>query len=144
MFQSNSIKNITSESECHPETVQVPCSASRTDIPIMAFHGGADDTIKYHGDFRSGACLPDVSSWVRQWAVRDDLIGTPVNTSIAKSDNGVIMSYGDRLVTLVYDGDNIGHDWPSTTSNDDNEGLRLAAFNASAKVMEFFRGHTLS
>ncbi|KAL7629807.1 hypothetical protein AAE478_001330 [Parahypoxylon ruwenzoriense] len=137
------IKEIDREPECHPVTVQVPCGAGRADIPLMAFHGGADRTIEYHGDFRSNACLPDVSSWARQWALRDGLSGTPANVSIAKSDNGVVMKYGDGLVTLVYDGDNIGHDWPSTTRNGDNDGARLAAFNASERIMAFFRDHKL-
>ncbi|KAI1440371.1 carbohydrate esterase family 1 protein [Annulohypoxylon stygium] len=138
------IKEINKKSDCHPDTVQVPCNAARANIPILAFHGGADTTIKYHGDFRSNACLPDVSSWARQWALRDGLGGTPVNSTIAKSDNGVKMAYGKNgLVTLVYDGDNIGHDWPSTAKNEDNDGVRLAAFNASARIMEFFRGHEL-
>ncbi|XXG95165.1 hypothetical protein Hte_001425 [Hypoxylon texense] len=137
------IKEIDVESECHPETVVVPCSASRKNVPILAFHGGADDTIRYHGDFRSGACLPDVSSWARQWALRDGLRGTPANSSIPESENGVSMRYGGGLVTLVYDGDNVGHDWPSKTENDDNEGVGLAAFNASTRIMEFFRGQKL-
>ncbi|KAI1765442.1 carbohydrate esterase family 1 protein [Hypoxylon sp. FL1150] len=137
------IKQIDVEADCHPETVVVPCNATRKNIPILAFHGGADDTINYHGGFRSGACLPDVSSWARQWALRDGLRGTPANASIPKSDNGVKMRYGGGLVTLVYDGDNIAHDWPSTAWNADNEGVGLAAFNASAWIMEFFRGQKL-
>ncbi|OTB03822.1 carbohydrate esterase family 1 protein [Hypoxylon sp. CI-4A] len=137
------IKEIDVESECHPETVTVPCNASRADIPIMAFHGGADGTINYHGDFRSGACLPDVSNWAKQWAVRDGLSDTPANTTIPGSDNGVTMSYGDGLVTLVYDGDDIGHDWPSTVENADNDGETLAAFNATALIVKFFGEHTL-
>ncbi|KAI0378839.1 carbohydrate esterase family 1 protein [Hypomontagnella monticulosa] len=137
------IKEIDQESECDPATVKVPCDASRADLPIMAFHGGADNTIKYHGDFRSGACLPDVSSWARQWALRDGLSGTPVNSTIAGSDNGVIMTYGNGLVRMVYDGDDISHVWPSTAKNDDNKGVRLAAFNASSYIMDFFRKHEL-
>ncbi|KAI1373331.1 carbohydrate esterase family 1 protein [Hypoxylon crocopeplum] len=137
------IKEIDKESDCHPGTVEVPCNAGRSNTPIMAFHGGADHTIEYHGDFRSNACLPDVSSWAWQWALRDDLSGTPVNNTIPKSDNGVAINYGGGLVTLLYDGDNIGHDWPSTKENEDNDGLRLAAFNASTWIMEFFRGHRL-
>ncbi|KAI0008066.1 carbohydrate esterase family 1 protein [Xylariaceae sp. FL0662B] len=139
------ITEITKESDCHPETVEVPCDASPRNIPIMAFHGGNDSTIRYHGDFRSGACLPDVSSWAKQWALRDGLDGTPINTTIPEADNGMIMSYGGGLVTLVYDGDNIGHDWPSTTVNSDNEreGHERAKFNASEWIMDFFREHSL-
>ncbi|KAI1340350.1 carbohydrate esterase family 1 protein [Xylariaceae sp. FL0016] len=140
------IKEVDKESDCHPVNVTVPCNASRDDIPIMAFHGGADDTIRYHGDFRSGACLPDIPHWARQWAERDGLGDAVANSSISQSDNGVMMRFGGGLVTLVYDGDDIGHDWPSTLQNDDNErkGHGAAAFNSSSRIMEFFRGHSLS
>lgn len=139
------IKEINKEEDCHPETVVVPCKPGRKDIPIKAFHGGADKTIKYLGDFRSGACLPAVSNWAKQWAARDGLSETPVNSTIADSDNGVTMSYGGEngLVTLVYDGDDIGHVWPSKAENLDNKGVNLAAFNASRVIMDFFKGHKL-
>ncbi|KAI0173218.1 carbohydrate esterase family 1 protein [Hypoxylon sp. FL1284] len=138
------IKEVDTEAACHPATVQVPCDAGRADVPVMAFHGGADTTIRYHGDFRSGACLPDVSSWARQWAARDGLPTTPDNSSVPGSDHGVNMRYGPRsLVTLVYDGDNVGHDWPATVPNSDNDGERIAAFNASKRIMDFFGGHPL-
>ncbi|CAJ2512463.1 Uu.00g054780.m01.CDS01 [Anthostomella pinea] len=138
------IGSIDEKSETKPETVQVPCEAGRADVPIMAFHGGDDTTIAYYGAFRSGSCLPAIPNWIQQWAARDDLDETPANTSISGSDNGVVMSFGDGLVTLVYDGDDIGHDWPSTTENSDNGGTGLAAFNASTMIMAFFREHTLS
>ncbi|KAI0134871.1 carbohydrate esterase family 1 protein [Daldinia grandis] len=137
------IKEVDVKADCHPETVEVPCNAGRSNIPILAFHGGADTTIKYNGAFRSGACLPAVSSWAKQWAARDNLNQTPANTTVAQSENGVKMSYGGGLVSLVYDGDNIGHDWPSTQTNADNEG-NVAAFNASTAIMEFFRSQKLS
>ncbi|KAI1500330.1 hypothetical protein F5X99DRAFT_386766 [Biscogniauxia marginata] len=128
---------------CDPATVEVPCNASRTDIPILAFHGGADGTIPYHG--KTDPCLPDIPSWVRQWVVREGLKETPIKTPIDKSKNGEIRSYGDGLVTFVYDGDDIDHDWPATTTNSDNarEGHVKAAFNASTWIMEFFRKNTL-
>ncbi|KAI1800798.1 carbohydrate esterase family 1 protein [Daldinia bambusicola] len=137
------IKEINKEADCHPETVEVPCDAGRSNIPILAFHGGADATINYNGGFRSGACLPAISSWAKQWAARDNLDQTPKNTTIPGAQNGVQMSYGGGLVSLVYDGDNIGHAWPSTQPNSDNDGKDLAAFNASTSIMEFFRSHRL-
>ncbi|KAH9889623.1 carbohydrate esterase family 1 protein [Xylariomycetidae sp. FL2044] len=137
------IGQIDKEAECaRPDLVTVPCDAGRADIPILAFHGGNDTTIAYHGDFRSGSCLPDVRSWARQWAERDGVEDTPVNSTLKGADNGVIMSYGGGLVRLVYDGDDIGHDWPSTIKNGDNSksGHGVASFNASSMIMEFFRG----
>ncbi|KAK6953800.1 hypothetical protein Daesc_003762 [Daldinia eschscholtzii] len=137
------IKEIDVKADCHPESVKVPCDAGRSNIPILAFHGGADATINYNGGFRSGACLPAISSWAKQWAARDHLDQTPANTTITGAQNGVKMSYGGGLVSLVYDGDNIGHAWPSTQPNSDNDGKDLAAFNASTSIMEFFRSHKL-
>ncbi|KAI5861525.1 carbohydrate esterase family 1 protein [Durotheca rogersii] len=141
------IREIDTEAACLPASVTVPCAAARTDVPVLAFHGGADTTIRYAGGFRSGACLPSVRSWARQWARRDGLTGAPHNTSIPGSVHGVAMRYGEGadlgLVTLVYAGDDIGHDWPATVENSDNGGERIAAFNASAWIMDFFRGHAL-
>lgn len=120
------------------------CSPGRDNIPILAFHGGADTTISYQGGFRKGACLPDVQYWVKQWASRDSLSTTAAVKSIPGSNNGMNYTYGSDLVKLVYDGDNIPHDWPATFSNSDNGGKNLAAFNATTWIMGFFNEHQLS
>ncbi|KAI5917584.1 Alpha/Beta hydrolase protein [Camillea tinctor] len=128
---------------CDPATVEVPCNASRTEIPLLAFHGGADGTIPYHG--KNDPCLPDIPSWVQQWVEREGLEERPIEAPIPRSDNGKVSSYGDGLITFVYDGDNIDHDWPATTSNSDNErdGHVRAVFDASTMIMDFFRDQKL-
>ncbi|KAI1862045.1 uncharacterized protein JN550_010510 [Neoarthrinium moseri] len=138
------IKEIGIKSECEqPSKVAIPCEAGRGDIPIMAFHGGADQTIKYHGEFQN-YCLPDIRHWAQEWVKRDGLkVGDENNKTIDGSDKGVVSSWGNGLVTLVYDGGNIKHDWPSMLRNDDNKGGPKAAFNATSWIVDFFGAHRL-
>ncbi|KAH8200059.1 hypothetical protein TruAng_005781 [Truncatella angustata] len=135
--------NITEESDCKPESMPVSCSPSRTNIPILAFHGGADSTISYHGGFRKGACLPDIQYWVRQWAQRNGLQAYPSDVHIPGSDGGFTRTYGNGTVMLVYDGDNIPHDWPASFNNSDNAGHHLTSFNATTWILGFFNDHSL-
>jgi poly(3-hydroxybutyrate) depolymerase len=137
-------KNITKSKDCHPETMPIPCDPGRHDIPILAFHGGADRTIRYHGDFRKGACLPDIPHWVTEWAKRDRLSTESADIAILESENGEKLSFGDGLVTLVYDGDNIPHDWPATFTNSDNGGQNFTSFNATTWILDFFNAYSLS
>ncbi|KAK8009866.1 hypothetical protein PG990_008831 [Apiospora arundinis] len=132
----------TPEAKCKPEDrVAIPCATKRKDTPILAFHGGADETIPYHGQWRkkTNSCLPDIRHWAREWAVtRDGLKGTQTNTTIPKSQHGVRSAWRDERVVLVYAGDEVGHDWPSTSENSDNKGGARAAFNASDEIIQWF------
>lgn len=138
------IDSLTTDAECaDPAAVEIPCDAGRSGIPIMAFHGGADPTIDYEGGMRT-YCLPAVRHWAEAWADRNGLNVSEVdNSTIAGSDNGVVSSWGGGLVNLVYDGDDIEHDWPSVLGNADNEGETYAAFNASSWIIDFFSKHSL-
>ncbi|KAK9417636.1 putative Alpha/Beta hydrolase protein [Seiridium unicorne] len=138
------ISQLSVKQECEdPATVEIPCDAGREGIPIMAFHGGADPSINYDGEFRS-YCLPSVRHWAEDWAQRNGLnVSKEDNSTIKGSDNGVTSSWGGGLVNLVYDGDNIEHDWPSLLQNSDNEGGPRSAFNATAWIVDFFGKHSL-
>ncbi|KAH8705840.1 hypothetical protein BGW36DRAFT_18591 [Talaromyces proteolyticus] len=129
---------------CTPSTVEIPCNASRRNIPFLAFHGGNDTTIPYLGGERKHECLPTIPHFIRQWAKRDGLNSSSnITTSIAS--NTVQYSFGiTGLVQLVYDSV-IGHDWPSTIPNADNQkaGHQPASFNATPIVLDFFRNHQL-
>ncbi|KAK7926495.1 hypothetical protein PG985_003493 [Apiospora marii] len=137
----------SSRKQCEPtDKVAIPCATRRRDTPVMAFHGGADETIPYRGTYRAKthSCLPDIRHWVRQWAVvRDEgLQGTQTNTTIPGSRHGVRSAWGtgkdEERVVLVYAGDEVGHDWPSTAENADNKGGARAAFNASDDIIRWF------
>ncbi|KAI1869948.1 uncharacterized protein JN550_005538 [Neoarthrinium moseri] len=135
--------SITKRAECHPQTMPILCDPGRKDIPILAFHGGADDTVSYFGGYRKKACLPDIRYWIGQWSEREGLGETAVNNLIAGTNGGINITYGGGLVKLVFDGWNIPHDWPATFENSDNGGQNLTSFNATTWIMEFFGAHAL-
>lgn len=112
---------IKNDTACAPRTIHIPCDPGRVNIPIIEFHGEADDTIDYSGAVRSGQCVPWIPHWVRQWANRDGL-EFPGNVSSAVTDDTTLYQFEDAqggqlgLVSHVYDV-NLGHSWPSTVSH---------------------------
>lgn len=132
---------------CNPLTVDIPCSAARKDIPILAFHGGNDTTIAYSGGKRKDECLPAIPHFIQEWAIRDGLGCDNMTTPLAADT--VIYRFGrgadTGLVELVYES-NIGHDWPSTVPNADNTvaGHHVANYNATPIILDFFKSHPLS
>ena len=131
---------------CMPTTVDIPCSPGRSQIPLLAFHGGNDTTIPYTGEERKGECLPSIPHFIQEWASREALgtknITTPVADDTVKYTYGV--GYDAGLVALIFDSV-IGHDWPSTAPNDDNQhaGHHPASFNATPIILDFFHNHPL-
>ncbi|KAI0161480.1 Alpha/Beta hydrolase protein [Xylariaceae sp. FL1272] len=141
--------NVTEE-ECDPLTLKFECKPSRRDVPMLFFHGGDDMTIAYGGGVRSGECLPYIPHFVSKWAQRVGLGDKPVRDSRLARDNSSVYTYGTGrrhgLVSLVYDGNHVRHDWPSTNVNADQieNGSGPATFNASSIIMDFFRRYTLA
>lgn len=130
-----------------PTTANLPCSPGRPLIPLLAFHGGNDTTIPYSGEERKGECLPSIPHFIQEWALREDL-GTK-NSTGSVAPNTVKYSYGlvvddTSLVGLYYESD-IGHDWPSTAPNSDNQakGHHIASYDATPIILEFFQKHVL-
>lgn len=134
-------------SSCNPNTVKITCNAGRPKIPFLEFHGGDDTTIAYNGEkSRKGACLPSIPDYIQQWAARDGLSTT--NTTSSITSDTVLFSFGagadQGLVEQVFDA-SIGHDWPSTTANSDNQrdGHSPASFNATPMILKFFSRYSL-
>lgn len=103
--------NSSATGTCDPETVAVACSPGRNDVPVMVFHGLADDTIAYNGGPRRGACLPAIPYYCRLWAERDGLPLANVITAVPGALEGgsaVRYQWGDGarqgLVTHIFDG----------------------------------------
>ncbi|KAJ5669036.1 hypothetical protein N7462_010106 [Penicillium macrosclerotiorum] len=130
---------------CIPSTVSIPCHSARKTIPFMEFHGGNDTTISYLGGERKKECLPSIPHFIQEWATRNGL-DSEHNTTIPLASNTVIYSFGlTGPVRLVYDSV-IGHDWPSTVPNADNQaaGHHPASFNATPIILDFFSQHSLA
>lgn len=96
---------------CDPSTVHIACNPGRSDVPILDFHGLADNTIAYYGGSRRGACLPTIPHYCQVWADLDGLIG-PNQTSrvpgALPNSTAIRYEWGlgrkQGLVTLIMDG----------------------------------------
>lgn len=129
------------------EDIPIPCNPGRNDVPILEFHGLADDTIEYDGGPRGGDCLPAISYWVEQWAARNGLSTDGTTTQLADdTPTTKIIVYGsgeqEGLVQHIY-AESVAHEWPSTTINDDNEDGQVAEFDATPIILDFFDQYTL-
>lgn len=127
------------------QSITIPCNPGRVDVPMLEFHGKADDTIAYSGGGRKTECLPTVPHWVREWCKRNGL-GLANKTTASHSGKVLKYEYGGAqgklgLVTH-YAIDGLGHDWPSTEPNRDNpDGYTY--INATSIIMDFFEGWRL-
>jgi poly(3-hydroxybutyrate) depolymerase len=61
----------STEDDCDPATIAIQCNPGRKLVPVLEFHGDADDTIAYAGGLRRGECLPSVLHWVEEWSKRE-------------------------------------------------------------------------
>lgn len=136
------------QGDCEPDSVDLPCSAGRSDIPMLEFHGGSDLVIPYYGDdTKRDACLPTIPHWVQTWAKRNDLGTSNRSTSITKAATWYRFGKGSSLglVSHVFDGANVGHVWPVTKENAGNTGdSSTASFDATPMILEFFGNYTLA
>jgi poly(3-hydroxybutyrate) depolymerase len=132
------------DGKCDPNTITLTCIPGRDKIPFLAFHGGDDSVISNKGGSRRGGCLPDIEVFIKDWAKRDGL-SDQSTSSDAFTKHATKYVYGSDseqgLVTYVYDGDNIGHTWPSDPEGKDKG---TASFNASSIIMSYFANYTLT
>ncbi|KAJ4423612.1 hypothetical protein N0V82_001780 [Gnomoniopsis sp. IMI 355080] len=143
---------VSEDAKCRPDTVNISSDPGRPDIPILEFHGGADDVIPYDGGADRGDCLPAIPHWVQSWAQSNGLDPDTNTTSKVKgatNNQATVFQFGTGdslgMVTHIMVGKDIGHDWPSTEDNEDNtiQGHGPASFNASSLIIEFFRNHSM-
>ncbi|CZR65631.1 probable poly(3-hydroxybutyrate) depolymerase [Phialocephala subalpina] len=134
----------STESDCNPQTITITCNPGRKPLPILEFHGGKDTTIPYSGGPRRGECLPTIPHWVREWSKREGY-GLRNKTTSLYSGNVLKYEYGGDAgelgIVTHYLTSELGHAWPSTSPNGDNEAGSY--FNATPVIMDFFGKYTL-
>lgn len=115
------------------------CEPKRSPVPIIEFHGTDDTVIAYSESTRRGTTLPSIADWLSDWAARNGDDGKNTTWELFKKKVQV-SSWENATVGYLIDG--LGHDWPSTVANIDNEdGTYL---NATSVILEFFANNTLS
>lgn len=143
---------VSDDANCRPGSVNISSDPGRPNIPILEFHGAADDVIPYDGGADRGDCLPAITHWVQSWAQSNGLDFNSNTTSKVKgatNKDATVFQFGEGdslgMVTHILVGEDIGHDWPSTEDNEDNtiQGHSPASFNASSVIMDFFENHPM-
>ncbi|KAJ9314736.1 CAZyme family CE1 [Paecilomyces variotii] len=124
---------------CDAADTPIKCNPAARKIPVIEFHGDADDTIPYNGGERRGECLPTIPHWAREWSKRDGY--GPKSDLTSSFDNHVLKyEYGnsDGSLGMVthYLIRGLGHAWPSTQPNSDNPNGTY--INATPLILDFF------
>jgi poly(3-hydroxybutyrate) depolymerase len=103
-----------------PDTVKIKCNPGRKPIPILEFHGDADEKIPYVGGKRNGGCLPTIPHWLQEWSRRD---GFSVKNKTEILHGGNVTRYefggaeGNLGIVTNYVTKGLKHAWPSTEPN---------------------------
>ncbi|KAE8446240.1 hypothetical protein EG329_012465 [Mollisiaceae sp. DMI_Dod_QoI] len=139
---------VKNDTRCDPIKIEIPCSPGRSNVPMLEFHGGDDNVIRYDGEGKKKECLPSIPHWIRQWASRDGLGLKNESGALKGTNDTTVYEWGSgnekALVKHVFDA-SIKHDWPSTVNNSDNIkcGHQPASFNATPIIINFFKDHSL-
>ena len=118
--------NAPDGSDCHP---------ARSPLPILEFHGLNDTTIPYESETRHGVRLPGILDWLARWAGRNGC-GVGEKPDVTSDHDGNVLRYSYSCHTHHYAIKGLGHDWPSTTPNGDND--KGTYIDATPIIMEFF------
>lgn len=143
---------VSQDAKCRPDSVNISSNPGRPNIPILEFHGAADDVIPYDGGADRGDCLPAITHWTQSWAQSNGLDPNSNTTSKVKgaiNNDATVFQFGNGsslgMVTHILVGEDIGHDWPATVDNEDNtiQGHSPASFNASSVIIDFFNTYEM-
>lgn len=116
------------------------CEPERA-IPVIFFHGTADDVVPYDGANGGPFNLPDINMHVAGWAERNGC--DPQAETVYTDDVTEAVQYGDCVddaAVLFYTVFGGGHAWPGDGFLSDGE---PDSVDASEVMWEFYTGHTL-
>lgn len=114
-----------------------PC-ASGSPVPVVEFHGTADDVIPYDGGIRHDATVAPVSLWLSQVATRNGCATDPRSESVATGvERQTWTGCHDRGALVHYRIDGGGHVWPGAAGSGET------AISATTLIETFFTAHPL-
>lgn len=97
----------------------VGCSPARSPLPILEFHGGADESVYYEGGQGEGGYEPPIPTWLGYWAARNGCQSPPTNESSFNDDVHHLTwtCQGQYGALQHYKVDDMKHQWPSEEPN---------------------------
>ncbi|MCJ1404525.1 hypothetical protein MMC11_007751 [Xylographa trunciseda] len=127
-----------------------PCepNRNRSSVPILEFHGQADNTIRYNGQRdRDGAKIPSIPSWLGGWAVRNGCAnGTEGNVESLHGGKVNKTSWScnsHKDVVMGYEIADWAHWWPTTRASARTKN-HFTVLNATTLIMDFFGSQSLA
>jgi polyhydroxybutyrate depolymerase len=117
----------------------------RRAVPMIAFHGTADPMALYNGgeSWVAPRPFPAVSTWVANWARRNQCAAKPVETAVAADVTRREYTHcADGADVVLYTIRGGGHTWPSGQPMPEwFTGPTSRSIDASSVMWEFFRAH---
>jgi len=114
-----------------------PCP-SAPPVPVIAFHGTADEVIPYDGGTRHDASVAPVSLWLSQLAIRNGCASDPRPETVAAGvERQTWTGCRDPGALVHHRIDGGGHVWPGAA------GSGLTAVSATTLIETFFTAHPL-
>jgi polyhydroxybutyrate depolymerase len=120
----------------------------RRPVPMIAFHGTADDWTPYHGGSSIVAPrpFPSIPKWTQNWARRNRCVLSPVETRVAhdvtRLEYAECESHAPAILYTIQGG---GHTWPGGGYIPQwFVGVNTHSIDASSIMWEFFSRHPLT
>ena len=122
------------------------CTDERA-VPMIAFHGTADRAVPYHGgtSWVAPRRLPDIPTWVANWARRNRCAPDPVDSAVATDvPRRSYTNCADGAAVVLYTVQGGGHTWPGGGPLPEwFVGTTTRSIDATHQMWAFFREHRL-
>ena len=116
------------------------CNPSRP-VPVLAFHGLADNIIPYEGG-KPKIMAPPIEEWASNWASINGCSPTPRKTTPVVTVTVYTWSgCQDNADVILYSLANHGHSWPGSAVMPAS--ITSQAVNATDLMWEFFKAHPM-
>jgi polyhydroxybutyrate depolymerase len=118
-------------------------------VPMIAFHGTADELTPYHGGrspvFPDSMVLPSIPTWTAHWARRNRCGPNPVESVVAADVTRLeYSSCADDAAVVLYTVQGGGHTWPGGKPMPESlAGFTSNGIDATSQMWAFFREHRL-
>jgi polyhydroxybutyrate depolymerase len=123
------------------------CTDTRP-VPMIAFHGTADQFAPYHGghSFVASERFPDIPTWTAKWARRNGCAAAPEDSLVAADVTRRRYTNCSRDASVeLYTVHGGGHTWPGGEPLPEwFAGRTSTGVSASREAWAFFRAHPLA
>jgi len=105
-------------------------------VPVITFHGTADQVVPYNGLF----ILPPIYDWVKDWATKN---GCGLDAEVITDEGDIFAEQWSQDCTapvVLYSMLDKGHSWPGSTMPAD---ITSNQIDASLRMLQFFAAHPL-